>query len=237
MLSHKPWRPLAVWLFVVAQMTSLFLGVSIMAALRHIGVAGFRDPGDSGNILIGTLSFQGATWILMAAFFRHHHVGWLDALGFGRRVLPALLLALATVVVVLWPVLWLQELSATIMQKFGWTPQNEVAVTLLAGTNSPAMQIYLVIFAVALAPVAEEFIFRGMLYPCIKQLGYPKTAWISVNLLFALVHGNAAILIPLFVLALALTWLYEITDSLLAPIAGHALFNVANLLLLKYLPQ
>ena len=37
---------------------------------------------------------------------------------------------------------------------------------------------------------------------------------------------------PLFVLALVLTWLYEKTDSLLAPIAAHALFNAANLVLL-----
>ena len=41
-----------------------------------------------------------------------------------------------------------------------------------------------------------------------------------------------AIFIPLFVLALALTWLYEKTGSLLAPIVAHSLFNAANLALL-----
>ena len=33
-------------------------------------------------------------------------------------------------------------------------------------------------------------------------------------------------------LALALTWLYELTDNLLAPILVHALFNAANLAML-----
>jgi membrane protease YdiL (CAAX protease family) len=87
-------------------------------------------------------------------------------------------------------------------------------------------------FAVVLAPVAEEFIFRGMLYPFVKQLGYPRLAWLGVSFVFALVHLNGAIFLPLFVLALALTWLYEKTDNLLAPITAHALFNAANLTLL-----
>ena len=36
---------------------------------------------------------------------------------------------------------------------------------------------------------------------------------------------NAPTFVPLFVFALALTWLYERTDNLLAPITAHALFN------------
>ena len=92
--------------------------------------------------------------------------------------------------------------------------------------------IYLGIFAVVLAPVAEEFIFRGVLFPFVKQLGWPKLAWFGVSLLFALVHGSVTIFIPLFVLALALTWLYEKTGNLLAPIVVHGLFNAENLVLL-----
>ena len=34
--------------------------------------------------------------------------------------------------------------------------------------------------------------------------------------------------LALFVLALALTWLYDRTDNLLVPITAHALFNAAN---------
>ena len=85
-----------------------------------------------------------------------------------------------------------------------------------------------------LAPVAEEFIFRGMLYPFVKQLGWPRLAWFGVSFLFALIHDDAATFVPLFVLALALTWLYEKTDNLLAPIAAHSLFNAANLVLLFF---
>jgi membrane protease YdiL (CAAX protease family) len=107
-------------------------------------------------------------------------------------------------------------------------------VTLVSGASSRASAIYLGFFAVVLAPVAEEFIFRGVLFPFIKQLGFPKIAWIGVSLLFALVHATPSIFIPLFVLALALTWLYEKTNTLLAPIFAHALFNAVGLVLLNY---
>ena len=91
--------------------------------------------------------------------------------------------------------------------------------------------------AIVLAPVAEEFLFRGLLYPFIKQLGWPRLAWIGVSLLFALIHLNAPTFLPLFVFALVLTWLYERTDCLLAPIVTHSLFNSANLLILFTQPQ
>jgi membrane protease YdiL (CAAX protease family) len=39
------------------------------------------------------------------------------------------------------------------------------------------------------------------------------------------------IFLPLTLLALALTWLYERTNNLLAPILAHSLFNGVNFLL------
>ena len=41
---------------------------------------------------------------------------------------------------------------------------------------------YLGFFTIACAPVAEEFMFRGMFYPFIKQLGFPRLAWFGVVL-------------------------------------------------------
>ena len=103
---------------------------------------------------------------------------------------------------------------------------------LLAGAKSWWTRVYVGAFAVVIAPVAEEFIFRGVLYPFVKQLGSPRYAFFGINAIFALIHLDAATLVPLFVLALALTWLYERTDNLLAPITAHSLFNAANLIVL-----
>jgi membrane protease YdiL (CAAX protease family) len=238
MLSVKPWRTEAVFFLVAAQVFFVLLGGLAMGLLHKVGVAGFKGDNDFGIILIGTLSFQGTTWVLMVLFFRLNSVSLSEGLGLANKnLLRSLLLAFGVTAFILPVALVLQYVSVTLMEKVGWTPQNEAAVALLTGASSRATQIYLGFFAVVLAPVAEEFLFRGLLFPFIKQLGYRKSAWIGVNLLFSLIHGDAGIFLPLFVLALALTWLYETTDTLLAPIFGHALFNAANLVLLKFLPQ
>ena len=68
-----------------------------------------------------------------------------------------------------------------------------------------------------LAPVAEEFIFRGsMLFTFIKQLGFSQNRLGSVSSLLLLRSSVLLRLdfVLLSVLALALTWLYEKTDTL-----------------------
>jgi len=88
--------------------------------------------------------------------------------------------------------------------------------------------------AIVLAPVGEELLFRGLLYPWIKQAGFPRMALWGTAILFAAIHINLVLFVPLLVLALALTALYEWSDNLLAPIVAHSVFNALNLALLHF---
>jgi membrane protease YdiL (CAAX protease family) len=179
------------------------------------------------------LSFQGAAWILIIIFLKLHDLGWRDAFGFRNANLKrSLLLAAGTLALALPVVLGLQQVSALALHKFGWPPEDQRAVELIANAKSVWLRGYLAFFAMVLAPVAEEFVFRGVLFPFVKQLGWPKLAWFGVSFLFALIHLNAPSFVPLFVLALVFTWVYQKTDCLLAPIAAHSLFNTANLVIL-----
>jgi len=235
MLSAKPWRGEAVLQFCGAQLFCFYLGVIAAGWLHHLGVNHFKQPEDFGNVLTGTLCFQGATWILIPIFLRQHQIGWREALGFRGPHLPRALLNALWLAIAILPVAWsLQWVSIQVLMWAGWPPEEQFAVTLLASAKSWWTRAYLGAFAVVLAPAAEEFIFRGMLYPFVKQLGWPRLAWVGVSLAFALIHQDAATFAPLFVLALALTWLYEKTDNLLAPIAAHSLFNAANLVILCF---
>ena len=233
MLPTKPWRVDAVFFFITGQALCILLGGVVIDLLHSHKVTGFTDPQGFGSIVVGTLSFQGATWVLAAIFFWLQGISWKDGIGFTtKKLIAAPVLAVGTLIVVL-PAAWaLQAGSAWVMEKLHWQLQPEAAVSLFAGAKSLPEQIYLAIFAVVLAPVAEEFIFRGVLFTFLKQRGFPKIAWIGVSLFFALIHLDAGIFVPLFLLALVLTWLYEITDSLLASFFTHALFNAANLVLL-----
>jgi membrane protease YdiL (CAAX protease family) len=236
MLSEKPWRAEAVIRFCAAQFACLCLGILAAASFQKIGVAGFTQDGDFGNALLGTLSFQGATWILIPIFLRRHGMNWRDAFGFrDAKLKSSLALTVTLLVLVIVPAAWWwQEISAQILTQLGWPIEDQAAVTMFKGAQAWGECAYLSFFAVVLAPVAEEFIFRGMLYPFVKQLGFPKLALLGTSFLFALIHADKAIFIPLFVLSLTLTWLYEKTDNLLAPIAAHGLFNAANLAVLYF---
>ncbi|HLZ53637.1 MAG TPA: type II CAAX endopeptidase family protein [Verrucomicrobiae bacterium] len=233
MLSAKPWRWETVIWFCTAQLVSLCLGLTIIGVLQKAGFAAFQPPAGSGAVLLGTLAFQGMTWGLIFIFLRLHRVNWRDAFGLRRAELHRAWFPAVPVVMGFLPVAWLlQSAAVAALTRMGWPPEPETAVTVLTSAQGWWLRVYLGVFTVAIAPVAEEFIFRGLLYPFIKQAGWPRTAWFGVSFLFALIHWDAEAFVPLFLLALVLTWLYEKTDSLLAPITAHALFNAVNLILL-----
>jgi len=233
MVTKKPWQPELVLMFIGALFGSFCLASLTALALQAAGVSAFKSPDSFANILFGTLSLQGTTWIFMFIFLRLHGVDWRDAFGLrDPNLLWSLLLAMGILVltlVIVWP---LQYLSALVLMKLGFPPENQRAVEMLLDARSKWSLGYFILFAVVIAPVAEEFVFRGMLFPLVCQLGRPKLAWIGVSLLFALIHFDAAIFLPLFVLALLLTWLYQRTGCLLASVLVHSLFNAANLVLL-----
>jgi hypothetical protein len=235
MLSEKPWRAEGVIQFCLAQIVCLCLGIATIFVLRKLGVHGFQSDEGLGSIMVGTLCLQGAAWPLILFFLRQHGVGWGTAFGIrGPRPGLALFSAVGFFLVVLPVVLLLQWASISALEKLGLPSENQAAVELLTNAHSGWTIVYLGVFAVVIAPVAEEFIFRGMLFPFLKQLGKPGLAWFGASALFALIHLNAPTFVPLFVFALALTWLYEWTDNLLAPITAHALFNAANLAFLLW---
>jgi hypothetical protein len=239
MLSEKPWRGEIVMQFIALQFIAYFLGAAALVTLHRLGVGGFKHDEDFGNVLLATLSFQGATWVLIPIFLRQHEMNWRDAFGFrDPKLKSSLFWAIVLLLFVAAPVVWgLQEISAQILTRLGQPVEDQAAVALFKDVKAAGEFAYLSFFAVVLAPVAEEFIFRGILFPFLKQRGFPKLAWLGVSALFALIHFNLATFMPLFVLALALTWLYEKTDCLLAPITAHALFNAINLALLYYTPK
>ena len=233
MLSQKPWRIEAVIQLVAGVFACLCVGVTAIGLLRQAGVTAFKSSDSFASVLLATLSFQGAAWILIYVFLKQNEVNWRVAFGFRNANLNKSLLLSAGVLVLALPViLGLEHFSALVLGKMGWPAEDQRAVDLIVNAKSWWLRGYLAFFAIVLAPVAEEFIFRGVLFPFIRQLGWPKLAWFGVSFLFASIHANAPALVPLFVLALVFTWLYKKTDCLLAPIAAHSLFNTVNLVIL-----
>jgi len=83
------------------------------------------------------------------------------------------------------------------------------------------------ISAVILAPICEEFIFRGLLYNTIKnRLGAHAGVWISA-IVFTSVHFYGVQgLLGVGFFGVVMGYLYRYTNSLLPCILCHALFNL-----------
>lgn len=111
---------------------------------------------------------------------------------------------------------WLESLGAKPMQE---------TVRQFQEASDPWLMGMLTVMAVIVAPVCEEVLFRGFLYPVAKRFGGRIPAMIFTALFFSAIHGQLVGLLPLFVLGLLLSDLYENTGSLWAPIAVHFCFN------------
>lgn len=84
----------------------------------------------------------------------------------------------------------------------------------------------LIVLTVVAAPLAEEFIFRGLLFAGLRVvLPLPWAIALSAAM-FALIHPAASIL-PVFGLGCIAALVYHRTGWLLAPVLTHAVYNGA----------
>jgi membrane protease YdiL (CAAX protease family) len=89
------------------------------------------------------------------------------------------------------------------------------------------------VFAVVVAPVTEEFLFRGLIYRSIRDRHGIALGAVVSAVLFGAIHyvpgpwpDALALQITMVVTGLGLALVYERRTTLLAPIVGHAAFNL-----------
>jgi hypothetical protein len=89
------------------------------------------------------------------------------------------------------------------------------ALALLVGALAPCLS----------APVFEELLFRGLIYPWLASLLPMPLATPLSALLFAASHARADTFLPLFALGLTWTALYLLSGNLFVSMVVHALWN------------
>ena len=229
-LNEKTWPPeavvrLLIWIFA-----------SVCAGMLVVSLA-FPNAKDAAadrriwSMILGTLAFHGAGIVCVTFFIRSVRMTWREAFGISRHgLVRAAALGLLACAAILPIALGLSQLSGWLMQTVEVEPVAQQSVRVIQGVTSLPLKIYFGVVAIVVAPLSEELIFRGVLYPTIKQRGYPRLALWGVSVFFAATHANVMTFIPLTILAVVLTRLYEHTGNLLAPITTHSLFNLANFL-------
>ena len=117
----------------------------------------------------------------------------------------------------------------------GWPIEPQPILLFFLNLESPWLKVALGGMAILGAPVMEETLFRGILYPYFKgRLGFGHATWLT-SALFAASHLHGPSFPVLFVLGMAFTLVYEWTGNLASSIAFHSFFNALSLgfLLLK----
>jgi membrane protease YdiL (CAAX protease family) len=239
MVSEKSWSNEAVVRLFLGVIATLCFGIFLAGILEKLKLGLSPDQLEFVQMVVLISFFQGAALLWITLFLRQSNMSWSEAFGLGP---PSRLRPIATglaVGVLVLPFVWfLQGISESAMEWLKLKPVAQAAVTeLQSSTLSVWEKVLFGVLTIALAPIAEETLFRGILYPTIKQAGYPRLALWGTSVAFGIMHFNVATLVPLIFLAVILTFLYEYSGSLFANIATHAIFNAANFFYLIFADQ
>jgi membrane protease YdiL (CAAX protease family) len=211
---------------IVAGLLILFLFLTIGASVSQPSIqfsapnllANFLLTGCVVLVIITFLQFRGFDVSSLGGFFR---------LGFRRT--------LSTGVILLFFAYPLILLSDTITQQlFGGGSSKQNIVEFFSGSRTIQQRMMIIVFAVAIAPVVEEFLFRFFIYGVLKRY-FGRLLGVTFSaLLFAAAHAHLPSFAPLFVLGSCFAIAYEWSGSILVAMTMHSLFNSLTLTALAF---
>lgn len=108
--------------------------------------------------------------------------------------------------------------------------EQEVLRELLAGGSAMLLAITM---AVVVAPIAEELLFRGLLFAALRRRLGLWPAAIGSSAVFTAIHVEVVLSQPvalagLLTLGVVLAWAFQRTGSLVVPVVAHAVFNALS---------
>lgn len=235
MLSEKPWKAEGVLTVILgAVIFACFISLLGVVA-QHFAGTGKADKNSLLYLFFVTMSLQGAIVLSTALYLKARHIRWSEAFGFssanaGRAILVGLVAA-----IIFFPIGdLLQVASMDLIARFHVKPPAQEAVITLQDATALSTRAYLIVFYITIGPLAEEILFRGILYTVIKQAGYRRIALWTTSIIFAAIHFNLPVFLPLLVLGMVSVFLYEKTGNLLASVTLHSTFNAIELILMYF---
>ncbi|MFZ1219043.1 MAG: type II CAAX endopeptidase family protein [Chthoniobacterales bacterium] len=154
-------------------------------------------------------------------------LGGFSKIGFFRTVVTGAVLMLAA-----YPLIFFADFIT--QRVVSNAPRKQEIVELFSGSSTLEQRVVIIILAISIAPLVEEFIFRFFLYGVLKRYFGRSVGVIVSSLLFAAVHAHLPSFGPLFVLGTCFAIAYEWSGSLLVSMTMHALFNAMTLTALAF---
>jgi membrane protease YdiL (CAAX protease family) len=212
--------------FLATGLVLWFLLISVTASLRRSPIQ-LSDRDLVANFLV-TLFVV----FLVAAFLKLRRID-LDSLGgFSKTSLKR---ALSTAVILLLAATPLILLAEALTQNaFGSGSSRQEIVDLFNSSRTIEQRVMIIVLAVVVAPISEEFIFRFFIYGVVRRYFGIAVGLVFNALLFAAAHTHLPSAAPLFVLGGCFTLAYEWSGSILVCMAMHSLFNSVQLIFLAF---
>lgn len=124
----------------------------------------------------------------------------------------------------------LSLVSAALLPQ-SWQSRQSILVLFDLADNSLETGL-LVFFVIAVSPLAEEMLFRVfMLPPLLARFSRPAAFAIAAGL-FALIHFNAMVFLPLFAGGWGFCWIYDKYRNYWYNVIAHSVWNIVALILL-----
>ncbi len=233
----RSWKLEAVARLLLGLLATYCFGMLLVGLLEHFVSGSAHAQNDFWQILAAMLFLQIPALVWISLFLRQHGVGWAEAFGL-KTSKPAAAVARGLLVGALFlPAAgFLVLISQSAMESVGLRPQEQTAVQVLQDPSlTMTAKVVLGVITIILAPAVEEPLFRGILYPAIKQQGYPRLAlWGSFGPFRPPACQRAdlcAVAVFRHDSGLSLRILPEISSR---PWPPTALFNAANFLFLLF---
>jgi membrane protease YdiL (CAAX protease family) len=216
------------------------IGFSFIVLLFYLlaaGNAGVKDPKITLSTILGSIGMQ-VFIVGIVVMMISRRADLVDWLGLKWVKWPQVFWIAPATVVSMWIVFSLLFSLGymDLMERLG-VEKVQDAVAMFQNEKDPMLLGLMAFAAVIVAPICEEAVFRGYLYPVAKRFAGPWISALCTALIFSATHGSMSALLPLFLFGLILAAIYEATGSLWAPISIHCLFNGATVLiqlLLRY---
>jgi membrane protease YdiL (CAAX protease family) len=197
--------------------------------LQGVFAFGFNDAGSEGRTLLLAFVCAGSSVTAFALFalYRSGVPRVLEAVGLVRPSQPRqsrwlqVALGLGAGLAAGGVALGYGQLLERVSWLREWAERES---TVLPDLDQGSVPLWFLALGVLVAPVFEEFIFRGILYRGLRRSLQARRALLASALVFALVHPVVAAL-PVFVMALLAAAAYERTGWLATPIVAHMSYN------------
>lgn len=216
----------------VYDLAATLLGIEVPATTQAADGAPASTSDEFRITILSVSQAINIAVIFMLVHFRYggRVAGWgLDGSRIPRRVLQALLICLAV-----WPCCsGLLYLMRVLLEQMGFPMEEHVSIRFLQEGGAPGLKLFATIAsAVVLAPILEEFVFRGLLFRFLAdQWQSTWAAAIVSGLLFGLIHYSVVqTIVPLAFFGVVLAVAYARTGSLTLAILIHAIFNARTVI-------